>query len=124
LTELIRNLSLSSLPLRKEFLVILGIGEDDNSVVVLGSSTEKGYTSDVNFLDGFRDRRRRNAGDSLVERVEVANDDRDRSDLLGEEVGLVRGDVASEDTCVFSKDCESTRENEEEAVPQGFWEEK
>jgi hypothetical protein len=109
LTELVRNLSLAGLPLREEFLVVLGVGEDDNSVVVLGSGTEKGYTSDVDFLDGFRDGRRGNASDSLVERVKVADDDRDGSDLLGEKVGLVGRDVASEDTCRFFEDNESTR---------------
>lgn len=98
LTELVRDLSLASLPLREELFVVLGVGKDDNAIMVLGSGTEKSDTSDVDFLDGFGDRRRGDASDSLVERVEVADDDRDRCDLLGEEIRLVGRDVAREDT--------------------------
>jgi len=100
LLELVRDLTLSSLELGEELLVILGIREDDNTVVVLGSSTEKGDTSNVNFLNGFGNRRRRDASDGFVERVKVANNDGDGSDLLGDEVGLIRGNVPSEDACI------------------------
>jgi hypothetical protein len=96
--EVVGDLSISSLPLRKELVVVLGVGEDDDTVVVLGSGTKKGHSSNVDLLDGLGDGRSGDAGDGLVEGVEVANDNGDGSNLLGLEVGLVRGDVAGEDT--------------------------
>jgi len=98
LLELVRDLTLSSLELSEEFLVILGVGEDDDTVVVLGGRTKKGNSSNVDFLDGFRDRRRGDASDSFVERVKVANNDGDGSDLLGDEVGLIRRNIPGKDT--------------------------
>jgi hypothetical protein len=67
--------------------------------VVLGGGTKKGHTSNVDLLDGLSDGRRGNAGDGLVEGVEVADNDIDGGDSLRLEVLLVGGDVASEDTC-------------------------
>lgn len=65
--------------------------------MVLGRGAEEGDAADVDLFDSLGDRRRRDAGDGLVERVQVADDDVDRGDLLGVEVGRVGGDVAGED---------------------------
>lgn len=98
--EIIRHLAITVFPLLKEFVVVGRVREDNDPVVVLGSSTEKGDTSDVDLFDGLGDGRRRNASDCLVERVQVADYYRDRSDLLSLKVGLVRGNVPGEDTCI------------------------
>lgn len=45
--------------------------------MVLGRSSKKSDSSNVDFLDSFGDRGRRDLGDGLVERVQVADDDGD-----------------------------------------------
>jgi hypothetical protein len=99
LPELVRDLTVAGLPLSEELIVVLGVAKDGNTVVVLSGGTEKGDTSDVDLLDGLSDGGRGNAGDSLVEGVEVADNDVDGGNALGLEVLLVGGDVAGEDTC-------------------------
>lgn len=96
--EVLSNLTVTLLPLRKELVVILGVGKDDDTVVVLGGGTKKGHSSNVDLLDGLGDGRGGDTSDGLVEGVEVADDDGDGGDLLSLEVLLVGGDVASEDT--------------------------
>lgn len=65
--------------------------------MILGRGAKEGHASNVDLLDRLSDGRGRNLGDGLVEGVQVADDDRDGGDLLGVEVGDVRGDVAGED---------------------------
>lgn len=99
LPELIRHGAVAGLPLGEELVIVLGVREDDDAVVVLCRGAEKGDAANVDLLDGLGDRGGRDAGDRLVERVQVAHDDGDGRDLVGLEVGGVRGDVAGEDAC-------------------------
>jgi hypothetical protein len=98
LLEVLGDGTVSRLPEGKELGVVGRVREDDDSSVVLGSGTKESHSSNVDLLDGLGDGGRRDLGDGLVERVEVADDDRDGSDLLGLEVGDIRGNVTGEDT--------------------------
>lgn len=64
--------------------------------MVFSSSTEKGDTADIDFLDGICDCAS-GFGDGIGEGVEVADDDGDGRDVLGLEVLLIGRDVACED---------------------------
>lgn len=96
--EVLRDGAVATLPLSEELVVVLGVREDHDATVVLGCGAKEGDASNVDFLNGLGDGRRRDLGDSLVEWVEVADNDGDGCDLLRLEVRDVGGDVASEDT--------------------------
>ena len=96
--EIFGNGTVSSFPESQELVVILGIREDDDSLVILSRSSKKGNSSNVYLLHRFGDRGSRDLGDSLVERVEVADDDSDGRDLLSVEISEVGWNISSENS--------------------------
>ena len=82
------DIPLAVFPSAQEVVVIGRIGKDGDPLVILGRSTEKGDTSDVNFFDRVCESASR-FRDGLGEWVEVANHDRDGRNRLGFEILFV-----------------------------------
>lgn len=85
------------LPFAQDDVVVRGRRNDRDTGMVLGRSSEKGDTSDVDLLNGTGER----AVGLLSlqnERVKVADDQGDGRDLVGSQVGQVGFDVPRQDT--------------------------
>lgn len=93
---------LALLELLEEASVIVRIAENSDALVVLGGSTDKSNTTDVNLLNGLRDADV-DLGDGILEGVEVADDIIDLVDVLLGEVLLVGGEITGQDTCMDSR---------------------
>lgn len=81
----------------KEFPVIGRVREDRNTGVILGRGTQKGDSSDVNFLDGIS-KRAVCFRDSFRKGVEVADDNGDGRNSLRFQVFLVGLDAPGKNT--------------------------
>jgi len=90
---------LALLELLEETSVVVGVAEDGNSLVVLGSSADKSNTTNVDFLNSLGDADV-DLGDSVLEGVQVADDVVNLVDVLIGEVLLVRGEISGQDTSV------------------------
>ena len=90
-------MTLAFCELGEESSVVSGLAEDDNPLVVLGSGPEKGHSTDVNLLDGSLDGDA-GGGNGLDERVEVANNDGDLGNGVGEEISVIGRNVPGKDT--------------------------
>lgn len=90
---------LALLELSEEASVVVGVAEDGDSLVVLGSGSDEGNAANVNLLDSLGDADV-DLGDSVLEGVEVADDVVDLVDVLLSQVLFVRGEVPSQDTSV------------------------
>lgn len=86
--KLLPDILLTVLPGLEEAIVIGGIGKDGDPFVILGRSTKKGNTPNINLLDRVLEGASR-FYDSLGERIEVANHDRDGRYRLSFEILLV-----------------------------------
>jgi len=84
-------------PSIQERVVVRRIGQHTYSLVVLGRRSEKGDTSDIDLLDGVRERAAR-FRDGGRKGIEVADDDVDLGDGLVCEVALVRRERTRENT--------------------------
>jgi hypothetical protein len=76
--------------------------------VVLGCSSKKGYTSNVDLLDSGSKGAVGLAG-LENEGVEVADDEGDWGDGVGSEVGKIGGDVPGQDTCLSARSTHDLR---------------
>lgn len=90
---------LALLELLEEASVVVRVAEDSDALVVLGGSTDKSNTTNVNLLNGLRDADV-DLGDGILEGVEVADDIIDLVDVLLGEVLLVGGEITGQDTCM------------------------
>lgn len=77
--------------------VVIGVGKDGDTGVVLGGGAQKSNTTNIDFLDGLVNGDV-DLGDGLLEGVEVANDVVDLVNVLGLEVSLVGLNVAGKNT--------------------------
>ncbi|KAH3665931.1 hypothetical protein OGAPHI_004120 [Ogataea philodendri] len=98
LSGLVGNVTFSGQFLQ-EMRVVLRIGQDGHSGVVLGGSSEQGDTTNVNFFDSLFD------GDidfsnRLLEWVQVANNKVDLFDVLLGEIVFIGLDVSCQNTTV------------------------
>ena len=91
----------TSLELLEELVVVGGVRQNGDTLVVLGRSAEQSDTTDIDLLDGLVNGDV-DLGDGLLEGVQVANDEVNLGDLLLGEVLLVGFDVAGKDTTVDS----------------------
>ena len=90
---------LALLELLEETSVVVGVAEDGNSLVVLGGSTDKSNTTNIDFLNSLGDADV-DLGDGVLEGVQVADDVVNLVDVLIGEVLLVRGEITGQDTSV------------------------
>lgn len=90
---------LALLELLEEASVVVGVAEDGNALVVLGSSADQSNTTNIDFLNSFGDADV-DLGDSVLEGVEVADDVVNLVDVLIGKVLLVRGEISGQDTSV------------------------
>ena len=90
---------LTLLELAEEASVVFGVTENGNTLVVLGSSTNEGNTTDIDLLNGLGDADV-DLGDGVLEGVKVANNVVDLVDVLLGKVLLIGGKVAGQDTGV------------------------
>jgi hypothetical protein len=80
--------------LGEDGIVVRGIGDDGDRLVVLGGGAQHRGAADVDVLDGVGERDV-GLGDGLLELVEVHADEVDHLDAVGLGVGHVRGVVAT-----------------------------
>lgn len=95
-----RNLALGS-ELSDNGLIVGRRRNDGDTTMILGSSTKKGDTADVDLLNGTGKGAVRLCG-LKDERVKVADNESDGRDLVGSKVGKVRRNISRKDTCIIS----------------------
>lgn len=90
---------LALLKLAQEASVVVGVAKDGDTLVVLGCSTDKGNTTNIDLLDGLGDADV-DLGDGVLEGVQVADNVVDLVDVLLGKILLVGGKVSGQDTGV------------------------
>ncbi len=88
-------LNFAGLELFQELGIVIGVAQDGNASVVLGSSPDESDAADIDLLNSLGDRDV-DLGHSVLERVQVADDIIDLVDVLLGEVLLVRGEVTGQ----------------------------
>lgn len=97
-----RVADLALLKLAQEASIVVGVAEDGDPLVVLGSSADERHAANINLLDGLGDADV-DLGNSILEGVQVADDVVNLIDVLVCKVLLVGFEVASENTSVDSR---------------------
>ena len=87
-SQRLSDIPLAVLPSLEEAIIIGGIGKDGDPFVILGCSTKKGNTPNINLLDCVCESASR-FRDCFGERIEVANHDRDGRNRLSLEILFV-----------------------------------
>lgn len=91
----------AALELLEEASVVVGVAEDGDALVVLGSSTDQSDAANVDLLDSLGDADV-GLGNGLLEGVEVADDVVDLVDVLVGKILVVGLDIAGQNTGVDS----------------------
>lgn len=90
---------LTLLKLAQEASVVLGITQDGDALVVLGSSADEGHATDIDLLDSLGDADV-DLGDGVLEGIEVADNKVHLVDVLVGEILLIGSEVTGEDARV------------------------